>query len=267
MREPVEPETQKERISSIRRYIEERENRKDSRPQWKRKRWYVIAVVLFCLYGIPRFPLGPYWLYGDVTKEQRANPITYERLATRNTHPFRYGGSGKIYENAIQKWTSVRDCLVWSERRKDEPDLRLINWDAFWSIEEAEVCLWFIFYSLGNPERVEEWIRFQGFETSGERTGSIQIFPQRYKRYPPQFSNLRDGTRIEVIGIGGGRSNTGRKALIPSRGFIRIISNYFYIPGVSVLFRPVRSISVSATWAQDRITLIDVNGSLRTFSK
>ena len=66
----------------------------------KKKGWLVgltllSAFILFIL-GIgyiPRFPLGPYKLYTDMTEMQKRSPLPIEVLSTEMLHPFTYTGS------------------------------------------------------------------------------------------------------------------------------------------------------------------------------
>jgi hypothetical protein len=143
------------------------------RPWWKKKRWIAAGILLalaVCFETIPRFPFGPFRLYANLTAEQRAAKIPYDHLSDEATDPH-FGGRPIIYNPplvaAIRRWPHVRDCLVASERNAEAPDLRLIDWDLFADYDEAMVCLWRIFASLGTSERIGNWIAFHGYNVWG----------------------------------------------------------------------------------------------------
>lgn len=163
----------------------EQKSKAARRPWWKKKRCWLgylplglIAILLVCIYTIPRFPFGPYTLYGNLTDEQRTAIIPYETLTNEETHPF-YVRYERITNNpqlkkAIRKYPHVRDCLVRSQADKQTPNLRLIDWHRLSGYTEGQVCLWRIFTSLESPERVKDWMSFHGYETS-----STELFERK----------------------------------------------------------------------------------------
>jgi hypothetical protein len=87
-------------------------------------------------------------------------PIPYDHLATEDTDPYLDGGKPptKFWDKvAVWRWPSARSCLIWSERNKDMPDLRLINWRMMRSHRDIRVCMFRIFSSLATPDRAVEW--------------------------------------------------------------------------------------------------------------
>ncbi len=138
--------------------------------------WVLGLAVLYILaeYTIPRFPFGPYTLYGKLTAEQRAAVIPFDSLTDEQSYPFvgltpslNIGISPILnpkrdYTKAIARFPSVRECLVRSEKAKQAPDLRLINWDKIHNMSDADVCTWRVFSSLGTSERAREWLVFHG---------------------------------------------------------------------------------------------------------
>jgi len=198
------------------------------RPWWRKKRWWATGLFgLFCvwllgLYTIPRFPFGPYTLYGGMTAQQRTAKIPYQTLSNEKTHPYRISGQkidpdklGPQIRNAIKRWPDVRDCLIRSEQDKKDPDLRLIDWDLFWTREEANVCLWRIFTSFGTDEsvmreRAKMWLRFQ------------------FHKPPEEYSN--------GLALGWANNEVKKYGLIvPTRGLIAILGPlYIYGVGISV---------------------------------
>jgi hypothetical protein len=140
------------------------------RPWWKKKRWIAAGILLalaVCFETIPRFPFGPFRLYANLTAEQRAAKIPYDHLSDEASEPFLRGLDlirNKPLFAARKRFPHVRDCLIATERNAEAPDLRLIDWDLFADYEEAKVCLWRIFASLGTSERIGEWMTFHGYE-------------------------------------------------------------------------------------------------------
>lgn len=144
------------------------------RPWWRRKRWLALGLLAVWFVGnwfLPRFPLGPFTLYGDLTEEQRAARIPYVVLSSEATHPFRpYRFRFPGYDRAAARFPDARSCLVRSERDKADPDIRLIDWYAIagfgppWQnvTDTAEVCLFRLFAGM-TPETVAKWLEFQGF--------------------------------------------------------------------------------------------------------
>lgn len=148
-----------------------------ARPWWRRKRW--IALGLFAVWFVgnwflPRFPVGPFSLYGDLTDAQRAARIPYVTLSSEATHPFRPKRFRfPSYDRAVARFPDARSCLVKSERDKPDPDIRLIDWHAIagfgppWqsATDTAEVCLFRLFAGM-TPETVAQWLEFQGFKVT-----------------------------------------------------------------------------------------------------
>ena len=139
--------------------------KKDQFSKKFKKRWFFLALLVpsICfILGksmIPRFPFGPYLPYDNLTFEQVADVISYDRLTTEENFPF-FGGDKEAYNKnkrpaiqwnqlAIDKYPDVRSCLVKKTGARDTPDLRFIDWDSFESLKEVEVCFWRIFSSLG----------------------------------------------------------------------------------------------------------------------
>ena len=140
-------------------------------------RYFVAAVVFVGLffvgkYTIPRFPFGPYFLYSDLTPSEKIDRIPYDTLTTEVSHPFvhsdknyPFSSQGRIRakENrdaAIEKFPDALSCLTKTGRKQPDVDLRLLNWDAFQSLQDVNICFWRVFSSLETPERVEKWIKF-----------------------------------------------------------------------------------------------------------
>jgi len=131
-----------------------------------------IFLVIFItgLAFIPRFPMGPFKLYADMTVEQKSQSIPFAVLSTEALHPFVYTESAARSSQEIlttkSKFKHVNNCLVSSEQNKKQPDLRMVNWDAFYSSEDVSICMWRIFNSLGTREAAEKWVSFHGFAIS-----------------------------------------------------------------------------------------------------
>ncbi len=184
-------------------------------------------ALLACWYMLPRFPYGPYTLYTELTVEKRAARPSFVALANEQTHPFMYGQRPlkRDWLAAIPRWPDVRDCLVRSERKKSEPDLRLINWDAFWTTADAEICLWRIFSSLGTPERAARWFEFHGLGDGSVGSGKMHISPRWHKMYPERLRRMKRRTKIVTRMAGGSRSLKEQRAMFPTFGPSSILVN------------------------------------------
>ena len=139
-----------------------------------KKRWIAAAVLAVWIAGIwfvPRFPIGPFTLYGNMTDVERAARIPYSTLSSEATHPFKtrvYKHAG--YDRAAARFPDARSCLVKSERGQADPDIRLMDWYMIgdfgypWEVATvaAEVCLFRLFAGMP-PESVAAWLEFQGF--------------------------------------------------------------------------------------------------------
>lgn len=199
----------------------------------QKKRWRLpLGFIAFCalflagLETIPRFPFGPYFLYANLTEAERAARIPYETLADETSAPF---GAGYVYADpgfvdgypqkdgfpsreqkaAAARFPGVRDCLVKREQGKPEPDLRLIDWDLFETIGEAEICVWRILASLGTPARGKLWAEFH-------KPSSIRFEVKEPKRYVeldpsrlPQDHWSRDSKTISYLNLGWNYWDTG----------------------------------------------------------
>jgi hypothetical protein len=99
-------------------------------------------------------------------------PIPFKRLSDKpflhdnrplsdiTKHPHYEG-----YRDAVTRFPDVRACLVDSERGKQIPDLTRFDWNKIKSRDDAEVCLFRVFSSIGNVERSRQWFESQGFKT------------------------------------------------------------------------------------------------------
>ncbi len=148
------------------------------------------ALYVLGEYTIPRFPFGPYTLYSDLTPEQRAAVIPYETLTDEQTVAFSSGLPNfvKTNEVSIIKFPHVRDCLTPSEAAKEKPDLRLINWDKMLSLQDANVCMWRIFTSYEQPERIFSWFEFHGAETNSKVSNLKETPITNFAARPLYFS-------------------------------------------------------------------------------
>ena len=140
-----------------------------------------LGLFLVGKYTIPRFPFGPYSHYTDLTAVQKADLISYTHLTNEDSHPFVYAdvnypfnlfariSAKKRRDVAIEKFPDTRSCIIIAMREPQKPDLRLLDWDSFQSLEEVNVCLWRIFSSLETPEKVEKWFYFQNVKSISSR--------------------------------------------------------------------------------------------------
>ncbi|MBK8458697.1 MAG: hypothetical protein IPL47_17490 [Phyllobacteriaceae bacterium] len=195
---------------------------KTFRPWWRKKRWIGLGLFAVWFTGnwfLPRFPFGPFTLYGDLTDELRAARIAYVTLSSEATHPFRpYRFRFPGYDRAVARFPDARSCLVKSERDKPDPDIRLIDWYAIggfglpWQgvTDTAEVCLFRLFAGM-TPETVAKWLEFQGFN----------VYP--LKRYP----NVLPKTGY-YYSLPGGFLTRNKESSLPWSLHSLFLFNYFF---------------------------------------
>ena len=131
-----------------------------STPQPKKKlKLYVGVAVLIAL--VTYFQMI---VWADIP-EITGPAIQYDHLSSEETEPYLVSGKAPRKRGdirAAEKWPDVRSCLVRSERNKDTPDLRKINWRKMRMDTDIEVCMFRIFTSLGTPEKAKLWYVEQG---------------------------------------------------------------------------------------------------------
>lgn len=217
------------------------------RPYWSKKRYIlplVVAAFLVGSWNLPNFPVGPFWLYSDLTDVQRTAKPYFKTLATNKSHPFLYGGAGKQFHASMKRFPTVKDCLVRSERSKEVPDLRLIDWHLFWRQHDPTVCIWRIFSSLGTPEAAANWLKFHGFKLSENLDPFLRtqyVYPQKYDTYPRSLATVKNGTKIDVIRVYGSMGTKDRYPPSATGIFKRLMVRIF-----------VHGHSISAQWTSSK---------------
>jgi len=117
--------------------------------------------------------------------------ISYDHLSGEETEPFLKLGirpmdmepSSQIkkkYVDAVKRWPDVRSCLVRSERSKETPDLRKINWWWIRTETAIEVCMFRIFTSLGTPEKAKAWFEAQGLHEVEIRQNNGRVVKDQF---------------------------------------------------------------------------------------
>ncbi len=162
--------------------------------------------------------------------------IPYDHLATEDTDPFLSGGKAPVKGSRIiavaMRHNNVRDCLKYSERKAQIPDLRLVAWYRIRSDEVADVCLFRVLSSLGTPERAMVWLWSQGLPAR------VRLHDERGE----SFTSISSANYLRKSGM----------MLVGGGYFARqITSNVSYTE------------SISATW-NDRGELIGASYSLNT---
>ncbi len=107
-------------------------------------------------------------------------PIPYDHLSNERSEP--YGSRGIPPQRAediraVKRLSNVRDCLVKSEREREIPDLRKIDWRRMTSTAKIRVCMFRIFASYGTPEKAVLWLEAQGLNTTGPTEGTYAFKP------------------------------------------------------------------------------------------
>ncbi|MEM1385789.1 MAG: hypothetical protein AAGG06_19390 [Pseudomonadota bacterium] len=96
------------------------------------------------------------------------------RLASRSTVSFRLGPNagvsyarpvGTTYDEALEKFPSVRDCLIDTERQAEQPNLVAVDWTKFDSHYAALVYYIWIITSYQTVADFLAWMDAIGFTT------------------------------------------------------------------------------------------------------
>jgi len=118
--------------------------------------------------------------------------IEYDHLANQETNPFLFNGKavdekhqkwGKYRKN-LRRYPDVRDCLLEAERSEKAPNLLMIDWEGVGTSENASVCVFRIAASLGDIERTQAWLAYQGFRFSGISRRVSKTFVPDHENYP-----------------------------------------------------------------------------------
>lgn len=118
--------------------------------------------------------------------------IEYDHLANQETNPFLFNGKvvdeehpqwGK-YRKTLRRYPDVRDCLQEAERSAKAPNLLMIDWEGVGTSENASVCVFRIAASLGDIERTQAWLAYQGFRFSGINRRVSKTFVPEHEKYP-----------------------------------------------------------------------------------
>jgi hypothetical protein len=159
---------------------------------------FIIGSVLLLLVG------SAYWGFiGAKTDSQMCRsshdwPIPFQRLSDERHFPFLMFGRPisywkersdyAEYRAAAARFPDVTSCLFDSERQKKAPNLALFDWNKIKSNEEAEVCMFRVFSSIGGVEGASKWLESQGFkiwsiekptsimEQRGQKDSDTQIY-------------------------------------------------------------------------------------------
>ena len=94
-------------------------------------------------------------------------PIAYDHLSDEKTEPYLVLGKPPVKgadKRAARRWPDVRSCLMRSERKVENPDLRKMDWGKMRRDEDIEVCLFRIAASLHSPEALRDWFASQGMQ-------------------------------------------------------------------------------------------------------
>ena len=142
----------------------------------------VLAALCAVVVGL-YLQVGFVWAQGSLTADVSESEnsllcisesecrISYEFLTDQNSDPFLFSGyllteeaaRWKQYERYLRKFPSVQDCLVPEEQVSDNPNLLRIDWKLTGMQSGAEVCLFRIARSLGNVDRLRQWLEYHDF--------------------------------------------------------------------------------------------------------
>lgn len=132
-----------------------------------------VALILFALAiaAYRSFPAYSDERPGSHACESASNPVPVKRLSGESSDPFLFQGrtvSGDAqlygrYRRSINRFPDLTSCLYESEPHANSPDVRLFAWQKIHSVEDAEVCMFRVFSSIGDPHKAKEWLIGQGF--------------------------------------------------------------------------------------------------------
>lgn len=116
----------------------------------------------------------------DLTPEDRpvapdAFMIAPDRLSSQDSRPFLFGGRPMDphhprwdqYQPALAKFPTVESCLSAEAQTPEGWDLLKVEWTSLLSHKDIEVCLFRIADTLGDRERVVDWLVHSGYRTWG----------------------------------------------------------------------------------------------------
>jgi hypothetical protein len=132
------------------------------------------GVILLLLIGIT------FWLSFSKQYVCKGDnrPIPFKRLSDERSFPFLDTGHPPSYWKhnspypypyydkyhlAITRFPDVRTCLKDSEKEKQMPNLTHFDWDKIKGIEDAKVCMFRVYSSIGSIEGSKQWLESQGF--------------------------------------------------------------------------------------------------------
>jgi len=178
--------------------------------------------------------------YGSVisscdTSVPKTPTISYVSLTSEETHPFANGNPKFAGEHdaSIGNFPNVRDCLRDEEKENPNPDLRFLDWDKMSSLSDLDVCMWRIFTSYENPEKIYSWFSFHSAKSHNSVESLKETPTTNIPVKPHYFSWELSETRPPVKN--------------------QNIANYIlHSFGVSVIFDQSgeKILNVSSKWAQ-----------------
>jgi len=189
-------------------------------------RYGVGSFLLSCVYAVVLTGCGfPVVNNHDVRRAKKSPLITYHALTTEVSHPFPRGTGNFMTPERIAattKYPTTLDCLIKSEKEKDNPDLRLIDWKRVKTLEELDICLWRIFSSLDDFESIVEWMIFHKLEHNVQDPDRFITYDitdikfledlatyKSYKKEPYVVTSFRWSKRVPYRGRSSPRIITG----------------------------------------------------------
>ena len=195
-------------------------------------------------------------------------PIPYKQLASEKSHPIKYDrisfrkdlipGSFWFYVDrylfepdwsmARGKFLTVRSCLHYTERDKEKPDLRKVDWSRMGSQLEINICLFRIFASLGTVDGAIAWLKTQGASSNPHKTNIHTDDLLGEKVAVPDNLTGREGDFVRMVLKWENKRTSALRRMLPlerqriGNDFLFVL-NYLFIywsakGEISVLFMP-----------------------------
>lgn len=143
--------------------------------------------------------------------------IPTDQLSTEKTDPYLWHsqtpvelrqknlrGDQRPHLEAINRFPTVLDCLMPSERKADSPDLKLFDWTNMPDLASVEVCVFRVAASIRSVEGMKTWLESQGFRIEVEQPFNRNTIERwGYDRLPGV--GITSGRSVEKEGVFWGR--------------------------------------------------------------
>lgn len=141
------------------------------------KRRVYIGIVLLVIAGYRLYAYMDDRYMKPSRCEQGVEIKAAKRLSSESEQPFKWQGKpissrspslAKYYMPSVTRFPDVRACLEDTEKDSVDPNLARFDWNKIHTNEDADVCMFRVFDSLGDVPASVGWLQSQGFEVKVE---------------------------------------------------------------------------------------------------